>query len=307
MRVYALKSTTMVDVSKVLGMFTIGIKGIEGMKSSIIQQYSPSEKSNATRNSYKIICAGVIKACYHEYARGKPLNPLLLIPDKLLDTLLQCGMVLRTDTRKEAGHMSLVLGSTQHLERQDINFYLEMLGNDNARAITNAVDAFMDLLRGPMKMFIDEPLYKMLLSTTILWKRPMIRFDAQRVNCSCGDLKDCWAQCCEPNVKKAILNFPWNTPTEMAPKTGALIYAIRHGTINSKGEYFENMSKDGVWQNPMSASWTGSKGKVLPQSPMSRMNQLANAHNGRNLPNSNEAGARGPRERFVNPLDNSIH
>jgi len=60
---------TVTDMCKVLGMFTIGIKGIEGMKSTIVQQYSSSEKSSATRNSYKTICGGVIKAFYQEYAK----------------------------------------------------------------------------------------------------------------------------------------------------------------------------------------------------------------------------------------------
>jgi len=122
---------TIADMSKVLGLFTVGIRGIEGMKSNIIQQYSSSEKSAATRNSYKMICAGVIRACYHEYVRNKGLSPILSIPEKLLDTLMQCGMPINANDRKEAGTMLLGIGPS--LERQDISFYLAMLKEDTAQ------------------------------------------------------------------------------------------------------------------------------------------------------------------------------
>jgi len=82
------RNKTIADMAKVLGLFTRGLKGIDGMKSTIVQQYSSSEKSSATRNSYKAICGGVLRACYCEYAKGKMLNPMLLMPDKLLDTLM---------------------------------------------------------------------------------------------------------------------------------------------------------------------------------------------------------------------------
>ena len=293
--------TVMTHMAKVLGLFTIGIKGIDGMKSGIVQQFRSSEKANATKNSCKIICLGVIKACYQEYARGKNISSILSIPDNLLNVLLQSGIVMRANVRREAGYM--LLGGTKDLDRQDIGFYLEMLHNNDAKEITNAVDTFMELLRGPMRIFIDEPLYKMLLSTTIAWRRPTIRFDTQRNSQGSGDLKECWAQCCEPRVTKAILNFPWNTPTEIAPNTGALIYAIRNGTINAAGEYYHNVSINGKLQNPTSPGWTGPKGKSYPRSPMDRLKQVTNAHNGRDSPNSYEAGAKEDTVPFVNPLE----
>jgi len=173
-------NTVLTDMAKVVGMFTIGIKGIDGMKSSIVQQFSPSEKANATRSGYKIICLGVIRACYQEYVRGKDLSLILSMPEKLLNTLLQSGVIMRSDVRQKAGH--LLLGDIKNLDRQDITYYLKMLSNNDAKEITNAVDTFMELLRGPMRIFVDEPLYKMLLLTNLSWKKGTIRFDARRNN-----------------------------------------------------------------------------------------------------------------------------
>jgi len=148
------------DMARVVGLFTIGIKGVDGMRKGIVQQFSSAEKSNATRNSCKLICVGVVKACYQAYVTGKNANPTLSMPEKLLNTLVQSGVMMRADTRKKAGHM--LLGDMDNLDRQDINYYLEMLQSDEAREITNAVDNFMELLRGPMRIFVDEPLYKVI-------------------------------------------------------------------------------------------------------------------------------------------------
>jgi len=89
----------------------------------------------------------------------------------------------------------------------------------------------------------------------------------------------------------------------MAPNTGALVNAIRTGTVDAAGEYFHNVSANGKTQNPLSAGWTGLKGKKYPEPPMNAFSRLVGARGGENSPDSHEAGAREDTVPFVNPLD----